>query len=98
MPSSSVALSASPSSAFALAISLPSRRMEVSIVRLTRADQHVITIRGDSYRLRAKRRSGLVQPGRTDPGMHFYPIKGGQFSMSGGQNRVGANRHRALGC
>lgn len=25
-------------------------------------DSHVLTIRGDSYRLRAKRKSGLIQP------------------------------------
>lgn len=29
---------------------------------------HVVTIRGDSYRLREKRRAGLVAPTRTEPG------------------------------
>ena len=28
---------------------------------------HVLTIRGDSYRLRAKRRSGLIKPITGDP-------------------------------
>ena len=45
---------------------------------------HVITIRGDSYRLRAKRRSGLLQKATapSPPARSRHDHRGGQFLVS----------------
>jgi hypothetical protein len=47
---------------------------------------HVITIRGDSYRLRDKRRSGLLQKAAAPHPDHVGELinPGGQFQMSSG--------------
>jgi hypothetical protein len=48
---------------------MPARRAAVATAILDRMlhHSHVITIRGDSYRLRTKRRSGLVNQAGANP-------------------------------
>jgi hypothetical protein len=41
-------------------------KMTTAILDRLLHHSHVITIRGDSYRLREKRRSGLIRPGVED--------------------------------
>jgi hypothetical protein len=45
---------------------------------------HVLTIRGDSYRLRAKRKSGLIKP----PAADGPPVGSASFMTQSGQCRM----------